>query len=116
MLDVARLPNETSEDHVDLVHNAEPKVVLVLFAEGREVDVCFGKVNALARGDLAGIDGAAFDVLVVDNFKDLEGEDAIIDVDCPTYSDHLGDVLVIDVPGWTSICEVNGTLFIEMLT
>jgi hypothetical protein len=99
------LSNETGEDHVNVVLDTESEVVLVLFAEGWEIDVCFGKVNALARGDLAGIQGTAFDVLDIDNFEDCEGEDAIIDVDDTTWGDHLGDVLVVNVPEWSSVCE-----------
>ena len=37
--------------------------------------------------------------LVVDDFEDFEGEDAIVDVDGAAGLDDFGDVFVVDVPG-----------------
>lgn len=46
-LDVRAGSDETCENHVYVVLDSKSKIGLVLFGQGREVDVCVGKVDAL---------------------------------------------------------------------
>lgn len=96
--DVLAGADEGSEDHVDAVLDTEPQIGLVLLGESRKVDISAGKVDTLLGGDLAVVDGAALEGLLVDNLEDLEGEDTVVDVDDTALLDDLCDVLVVDVP------------------
>lgn len=98
-LDVVTGANEGSEDHVDAVLDTETEIGLVLLGESGKIDIGLGKVDTLLGRDLAVVDGLGADVLVVNNLKDLESEDTVIDVDDTALLDHLGDVLVVKVPG-----------------
>lgn len=100
--DVLAAADEGGEDHVDVVLDAEEEIGLVLVGEGGEIDVGVGEVDALLGGDLAVVAGPGADGLVVDDLEDIEGEHTVIDVDDAAWGDHLGDVLVVDVPGVVS--------------
>jgi len=97
-LDVVTGADEGSEDHIDAVLDTETEIGLVLLGESGKIDVGLGKVDTLLGRDLAVVDGSGADVLVVNNLEDLESEDTVIDVDDTAGLDHLGDVLVVEVP------------------
>ena len=90
--------DERGKDHVDTVLDTKLQIGLVLFRESRQVHIGTGEVDTLLGRDLAVVDAAALEVLVVGDFEDLESEDTVIDVDGATGLDDLGDVLVVDVP------------------
>lgn len=96
--DVATAADERSEDHVDLVLNTELEIGNILLGKGGEVNVSAGQVNTLAGGDVAVVQAADADGLVVYDFEDLEGKDTVINIDELARRDHLGDVLVVEVP------------------
>lgn len=96
--DVASTTDERSEDHVDSIFDTESQIVLVLLGESWQIDVGLGQVDTLTGGNLAVVDGAALEVLLVNDIKDLECEDTVIYVDGTALLDHLGDVLVVDIP------------------
>lgn len=97
-LDVAAAADKRGKDHVDLVLDTEPQVGLVLLGEGGKVNVGLGEVDTLLRRDLAVVQALAPQVLVVHNLEDGERENTVVDVDDAASLDHLGDVLVVDVP------------------
>lgn len=89
--DVLSASDEGREDHIDPVLDAEPEVLLVLFAEGREIDRSFGKVNTLARREIPVIDGADFDGGAIDG-EDQERKNAVVDIDELAGGSYFGKV------------------------
>lgn len=98
MANVASTANKGREDHLDLVLRAELEITNVLFGEGWKVNVSARQVHTLPGRDLAVIETLDAQGLIIYNLEDLEREDTIVDIDQLAGFDHLGDVLVIDVP------------------
>lgn len=96
--DVATMADEGSEDHVDAVLDTKSEIRLVLLGERGEINVRLGKVDALLGGDLAVVDAFALEGLIIHHLEDLKGQDTVVDVDDAAGRDHLGDVLVVDIP------------------
>lgn len=96
-LDVVTTTDERGKDHINVVLDAKPQVVLVLLRQSREVNIGVGQVDTLPRGNVPVVLGADADGLFVDNVENLERQNTVIDVDDATRLDDLGDVLVVDV-------------------
>jgi hypothetical protein len=109
VLDVLAAADERGKDHVDVVLDTEAEIGLVLLGEGGEIDVGVGEVDTLLGGDLAVVAGAAADRLLVHNREDIECKHTVVNVDDAAGLDHLGDVLVVDVPAKVRSCEVSIT-------
>ncbi len=71
---IIRAADERREDHVDAVLDTKLEVGLVLLGQGGEIDIGFGKVDTLARGESAVVESADADVLALDA-KDEKGQD-----------------------------------------
>lgn len=99
VLDVAPSSDKRGEHHVYIVLDTKLQIVDILLRERGEVDVGSGKVDALLGGDGSVVETFDAESLVVDDLEDLEGHDTIIDEDEFSNSDHLGDVLVIQITG-----------------
>jgi len=104
--DVATTANKRSKDHVDLVLHTKAEIGLVLLRESGEIDVRLREIDTLLRGNLSIVDALALQRLVVDDLEDLERKDTVIDVDDAAGLDHLGDVLVVDIPIEYNVSEV----------
>lgn len=104
--DVLGATNERGKDHVDSVLDTEAKIVLVLLRESGQIDVSVGQVDTLAGGDESVVASADLDGLLVLDAQHIEAKDTVVDVDNAAGLDHLGDVLVVDVPlaglAWTT--------------
>ena len=88
----------TSKDHVNIVLDTKPEVVLVLLRESGQIDIRVGQVDALAGRDEPVIPRLDLDGLLVHNLDHVKRQHTVIHVDDATGLDHLGDVLVVDVP------------------
>lgn len=96
-LNILSPSDERGEDHVDVVLDTKPQVVLVLLGQSRKIDIGVGQVDTLLGRDEAVVLALDADGLVVNNLEDLERQDTVIDVDDTALLDNLGDVLVVDV-------------------
>lgn len=63
---IIRAADERREDHVDAVLDTELEVGLVLLGKSGEIDIGFGKVDTLARGEGAVVESANAHVLALD--------------------------------------------------
>jgi hypothetical protein len=88
----------TRKNHVDVVLDAKPKVGLILLRKSGEVDIRVGEVDTLPRGNEAVVPGLHLDGLVIHNLKDIESQNAVVNVDDTPRLDDLGDILVVDIP------------------
>ena len=88
----------TGKDHVDIVLDTKPEVVLVLLRESGQIDVRVGQVDALAGRDEPVVPRLDLDGLLVHNLDHVERQHTVIHVDDAPWLDHLGDVLVVDKP------------------
>lgn len=88
----------TRKDHVDIVLDAEPEVLLVLLRESRQVNVRVRQVDAFPRRDEAIVARLDLDGLLVDDLEHIERQHAVVDVNDASRLDHFGDVLVVDIP------------------
>ena len=95
--DVAAAADERGKDHVDAVLDTELEIGLVLLGQRRQINVGLGQVDTLLGGDLAVVDTLDLEGLLVNNLKNLERQNTVVDVDCAASLDDLGDVLVVDV-------------------
>ena len=98
MLDIVTATDEGCKDHVDVVFNAEAEIVLVLLGQSREINVSLGEIDAFAGRDLAIVNAADFESLLVGDLQDFESEDAVVDKNGAALFNDLGDVLIVDVP------------------
>lgn len=92
----------TSKDHVDVVLDAEPEVVLVLLREGRQINIRVREVDAFAGGDKPVVSRLDPDGLLIHDLKNLKSQDTVVNVDNAPRLDDLGDVLVINIPASVS--------------
>ena len=105
--DVTAATNKGSKDHLNLVLHTELEITNILLGKGREVDVSARQVNTFPGADFAVIQTLGTQVLVIYNIEDLEGKDTVVDIDQLAGFDHLGDVLVVDVPGTVSLSDME---------
>lgn len=96
--DIATATDKRSKDHVDLVPDTKLQVADVLLGQSREINVGARQVNALTGRDVTVVQTLATQGLLVYDLEHLERKDTIIDIDQLARSDHLGDVLVVEVP------------------
>jgi predicted RNA-binding protein with EMAP domain len=94
----------TSKDHVDIVLDTKPKVVLVLLRERGQINVGVGQIHALAGRDKPVVPRPDLDGLVVDNLQHIKRQDTVVHVDDPPRLNYLGDVLVVHVPWLELAC------------
>ena len=104
---VATTTDERSKDHVDLVLNTELQVVDVLLGQSRKVDIGARQVDTLAGRNVTVVQTLATQGLLVYDFKDLEGKNTVIDIDQLAGGDHLGDVLIVQVPAESPLAASN---------
>ncbi len=102
VLDVLAGADKRGKDHVDVVLDTKLEIGLVLVGQGGQIDIGVGQVDTLAGGNEAVVASAGLDGLVVLDGEDVEGEDTVVHVDDAARLDHLGNVLVVDVPGEVS--------------
>jgi hypothetical protein len=95
--------NEGGEDHVDAILDTKAEIGLVFLGEWGKIDVGLGEVDTLLGRNLAIVDALALEGLVISHLEDLEGQDAVVDVDDAAGRDDLCDVLVVDVPSEVSV-------------
>jgi hypothetical protein len=95
--------NKGGEDHVDTVLDTKSEIGLVFLGKRGKIDVGLGKVDTLLGRDLAIVDALALEGLIINDLKDLERQDTIVDVDDAARSDDLCDVLVVDIPSEASV-------------
>jgi len=69
---VAAVADERSEDHVDLILDAEAEVVLVFLRERRQIDIGPWKIDTLLGRDLAVVHASDTESLIVHNFENLK--------------------------------------------
>lgn len=96
--DVTSPTNERGKDHVDAVLDTELEITDILLGKGGKVNIGAGQVNTLARGDVTIVKTLDAQGLVVNDLQNLEGEDTIVDIDELSGSDHIGNVLIVQVP------------------
>lgn len=96
--DVAAATDERGKNHVDLVLDTKLQVVDILLGQSREVNIGAWQVDTLSRGDVAIVETTHAQGLLIDNLEHGKGQDAVIDIDEFAGLDHLGNVLVVDVP------------------
>ncbi len=96
--------DEGCKDHVYIVLDAEPQVILVFLGESRQVNVSVGQIDTLLGRDEAVVARPNLDRLGVDNLEHVECQHAIVDIDDAAGLDDLGDVLIVDIPvmDWVS--------------
>lgn len=109
LVDVAPPADKRGEDHVDLVLDAELQIGDILLRQSGEIYVGTGEVDTLARRDIAVVQALDTQGLLVNHLEHLEGHDAVVDIDELAGRDHLGDVLVVQVPTipTVSLCSTN---------
>lgn len=109
LVDVATTADERGENHIDLVLHTELQIGNVLLRQSGEVYVGTGEVDTLARRDVAVVQALDAQGLLINNLEDLEGQDAVVDINELARRDHLGDVLVVKVPTipTVSLCSTN---------
>jgi hypothetical protein len=96
--DILTTSDKRSKDHIHIVLDAKSEIGLVLLGKSREIDISIWKVDALLGRDFAIVASTDTDSLGVDNGEDIESKDTIINVDDTAGLNHLGDVLVVNVP------------------
>jgi hypothetical protein len=118
VFDIVCSSNKRCEHHVHLVLDAKLEISNVLVGQRRQIDISAWKVDTFLRGDLTIVQRLDTQSLVVDYIDDLEGLDAVVNVDELASVDDLCDIFVVNIPSgsqhqqWKALVEALQVLVI----
>ena len=82
---------------MNFILDSESQIRFILFRERGQIDVRFGKIDTLLRTDFAVVETLDFDGFIVGDVEDLEGQDAVVDIDYSALLNHFGEVFIVDI-------------------
>ena len=82
---------------MDLILDSESQVGFILFRKRRQVDVRFREIDTFLGTDFTVVETLDFDGFIVRNVEDLEGQNAVVDINYSAFFNYFGEVFVVDV-------------------